>query len=324
MRPLATTGMGVFSYLLTVIITAMTSFPISASGAGVSSTDGFIAFTVNGETYQTWYRLSGRIGDGRNPPLIVAHGGPGLSHDYLLPLSDLAVDRAVILYDQLGSSRSTHLKDKPQSFWTIDLFLDELDNLLHHFDIHNKFDLLGHSWGGILGLEYEVRRHTGLQHLIVTNSLASMALWNEANAKLMAAFPKDTQEALQKGFADRIAYRAALSAFYDVHGCVVKPTPKEFGHSLDQVFGADGDPTVPVAMFSGELKEWSIIDRLGSVHVPILVINGRADISMDFVVEPLVTGIKDAKWVTFEKSSHTPMWEEREKYMQVVTEFLSH
>lgn len=78
-----------------------------------------------------------------------------------------------------------------------------------------------------------------------------------------------------------------------------------------------------ILRFGGEIKEWDITGRVGDIRVPTLVINGRADISMDFVVKPLAEGIKDAKWVTFEKSSHAPMWEEREKYMQVVEDFLS-
>lgn len=244
----ATLGMGILSSLLN-IIPFMASFPVSTAGSEVFSTEGLIPFTVNGETYHTWYKQFGQIETSKNPPLIVLHGGPGLSHDYLLPLSDLAGDRTVILYDQLGSSRSTHLKEKPKSFWTIDLFIDELENLIQHFDIPGEFDLLGHSWGGMLGMEYEVRRHpTGLRHLVVTNSLASMKLWNEANAKLAAGFSKDIQEALKEGSTNPDKYRVALSEFYAVHGCTVKPTPKEFNYSLDRVFGVDGDPTVPTAM----------------------------------------------------------------------------
>ncbi|KAF9467901.1 proline-specific peptidase [Collybia nuda] len=316
--------MGILSSLLNAI-PFMSSFSASTLASDVHSTEGLIPFVVNGETYHTWYKQFGQLNTNKNPPLIVAHGGPGLSHDYLLPISDLAQagDRAVIMYDQLGSSRSTHLQDKPGSFWTIDLFIDELENLIRHFNIQQDFDLLGHSWGGMLGMEYEVRRHpTGMRHLIVTNSLASMGLWNEANAKLASTFPKDIQEALGKGFADPEKYHAALTEFYAVHGCTVKPNPKEFDYSLGQVFGDHRDTSVPNAMFGGEIKEWDIRERLGDIQVPTLIINGRADISMDFVVKPLAEGIKNAKWITFEKSSHTPMWEEREKYMQVIEDFL--
>lgn len=70
------------------------------------------------------------------------------------------------------------------------------------------------------------------------------------------------------------------------------------------------------------LKDWTIIDRLHLVRVPTFVINGRKDIAQDFVVKPFFDGIQKVKWVTFENSAHTPFFEEREKYMKLVGEFL--
>ncbi|KAG6919947.1 hypothetical protein DXG01_013296 [Tephrocybe rancida] len=301
------------------------SLSATLAGSNYQSTHGTIPFTVAGEVYETWYKIFGDIGHGPIVPLVVAHGGPGLSHDYLLPLGDLSSERPVIFYDQIGNSRSTRLNDKPQSFWTIDLFVEELDNLLRHFGIQDRFDLLGHSWGGILGMEYEVRRRpTGMRHLILSNSLASMALWDAACARLLSEMPKDTREVITKGPADdRVTYRAAMLMFYAAHGCIVKPMPKEFLYSLDRLLGPEGDSAVSNAMFGGELKEWNIIPRLGEILVPILVINGRADISMDSVIKPLVEGISGSQVVTFEDSSHTPWWEERERYMEVIRRFLN-
>ena len=54
----------------------------------------------------------------------------------------------IVLYDQIGNGASSHIKDKPDGFWTAELFMDELDNLLKHLGIRDNFDLLGHSWGG--------------------------------------------------------------------------------------------------------------------------------------------------------------------------------
>lgn len=71
------------------------------------------------------------------------------------------------------------------------------------------------------------------------------------------------------------------------------------------------------------MKDWSIVDRLHLVRVPTLVINGREDVAQDFVCEPFFHKIPKAKWVTFEDSSNTPMWEERAKYMKLVGDFLN-
>ncbi|KAK7688222.1 hypothetical protein QCA50_008592 [Cerrena zonata] len=285
--------------------------------------EGTIDFPYNGETYQTFYKVFGDLKNTTRTPLVVLHGGPGLSHDYLLPISDLATTAniPVILYDQVGNARSTHLKEKPPTFWTLDLFIDELINLLKHFGIYDSFDLLGHSWGGILGSEFEVRRQpAGLKHLILSDSLAASALWGKSNMELMQSMPKEVQEGLGVGMKDPAKFWAALQEFHKVYGCTVKPTPQEYLDSMNWVFGPTGDPTVAGAPI---LKDWTIIDRLHLIRIPTFVINGRKDIAQDFVVKPFFDGIQKVKWVTFENSAHTPFFEEREKYMKLVGEFLA-
>ena len=75
-------------------------------------------------------------------------------------------------------------------------------------------------------------------------------------------------------------------------------------------------------MHSLNNEGWTIIDRLGQIHVQTLVINGADDIAQDFVVEPLVKGIKGVNWIKYESSSHMPFYEERQKYMTDVRRFL--
>ncbi|KAF8172898.1 proline iminopeptidase [Pholiota molesta] len=292
------------------------------------SQEGTIPFSVGGNIYATWYRVFGDLKNRTSPPLIVLHGGPGLSHDYLLPISDISPSRPVIFYDQLGNARSTHVHDKVnlKAFWTIELFLDELGNLLRHFGIlQAEFDLIGHSWGGMLALEFEIRRRpAGLRRLVLTNSLAAMAMWNQSNAQLVEAFPGWVQEGMAIGMKDLKASATAMKEFRTRHGCRVIPFPDEYVYTLDQLFSVEkGDPTVAAAMFSAELKDWDIIDKLSEVGTPVLLINGRFDVSQDFVNEPMFNGLQKVKWVTFEESSHTPFWEERPKYMQLLDAYLS-
>ena len=74
---------------------------------GPLSKEGTIPFAFGDDTYQTWYKIYGELGSRR--PLVVVHGGPGISHDYLVPHSDLNVNASIpiILYDQIGNARST-------------------------------------------------------------------------------------------------------------------------------------------------------------------------------------------------------------------------
>jgi len=214
------------------------------------SKEGKIDFPRQGETFQTYYKLYGSIAESKQAPLIVLHGGPGLTHDYLDIHSALTAeyDIPVILYDQLGNGRSTHLKEKAPEFWTIDLFIEELENIIKYFGIQDRFSLLGHSWGGILASEFEVRKlPSGLKRLIIANSLAASSLWNKSNVQLLQEFPQDVQEGVMGGMKDREKFQRALQKFHAKHGCIVKPVPEGYKYSMEQVFGADGDPTVASA-----------------------------------------------------------------------------
>src|SRR5258708_1423155 len=112
---------------------------------------GTVGFTYEGVSYQTYYKSFGHPTHTRIP-VVVLHGGLGLVCTYLLPPASLAEkhDLPVIFYDQLGNGRSSHLRHKPASFWSINLFIEELDNLIHKLAIQDGFYLLGRSWGSVL------------------------------------------------------------------------------------------------------------------------------------------------------------------------------
>ena len=203
------------------------------------STEGYLDFKITGEdrveeTFKTWYRIVGDLNAG--PPLITLHGGPGAAHHYLTCLTDLCVVngksvRAVILYDQLGCGESTHLKSKPSSFWRPELFMDELDNLVSSLKIAT-FDLLGHSWGGMLGSQYAAtRRPPGLRHLVISDSPASMPLWEEAAKALIEGMPDDVKQKIRKheeaGTTESDEYQEAMGVFYAKHLCKINPMPEQ-------------------------------------------------------------------------------------------------
>ncbi|CDO74673.1 hypothetical protein BN946_scf184828.g13 [Trametes cinnabarina] len=284
--------------------------------------EGYINFSREGETYQTYYKIFGDLQNRTRPPVVVVHGGPGASHDYLLPHADLAKQAfTVIFYDQVGNARSTRLPGKPSTFWSIDFFLDELENLLKHFSIQNEYYIVGHSWGGIMSSEFVVRRlHAGLRKLVIADSPPSMALWKKSYKELVEKFPQDVQDDLGKRVEDWERYWGALMKVYALHGCRVKPVPKELEYSLLQNNGPRSDRSV---ISSPILDGWDIVDRLHLIDVPTLVINGRYDIAQDYVTKPWSDNIPNSKWITLEESSHTPFLEEREKYIQALGEFLS-
>lgn len=281
--------------------------------------------------YETWYRITGDLGSGKKP-IILLHGGPGVAHNYIDSYKLLANDgRAVIHYDQIGCGNSTHLPDADPAFWTPQLFVDELENLIDHLGIRAGFHVLGQSWGGMLGAEYGVRRPKGLKSLTIANSPASMALWTSEAMRQRSEMPQDIQEALNTyealGDYDNPAYKAATEWVYARHVCRVIPNPPEVVASFDQTAL---DPTVyhtmngPNEFFVvGTLKNWDITPELHKIIVPTLIISGRHDEATPATVQPYKDLIQGSTWVIFEASSHMPHVEETPFCMGVVGGFLN-
>ena len=292
----------------------------------MSITEGYAPY---GE-YKTWYRITGDLASGK-PPLIVAHGGPGCTHDYVDSFKDIAATgRAVIHYDQVGNGKSTHLPEKGADFWTVPFFRTELHNLIDHLGIRDGYCLLGQSWGGMLGAEFAVERPAGLNALIIANSPAAMKTWiSEAN-RLRADLPADVQATLlrheEAGTTDSAEYMEATDVFNQRHVCRVVPMPDEVKRTFDAI---GTDPTVYHTMNGpnefhviGTMKEWSIVGRLSTINVPTLLISGRYDEATEACVQPYADEIPDVRWRIFEQSSHMPHVEEREACMAEVAAFL--
>ncbi|PIL35478.1 hypothetical protein GSI_02206 [Ganoderma sinense ZZ0214-1] len=297
--------------------------------------EGYLDFVVPGvdAPCKTWYKVFGDLKASARP-LVVLHGGPGIIHDYLLPLTDLTslYSIPVIFYDQIGSGKSTRLPEKNADapFWTEELFLAQLKELLEHLGIQNSFDLLGHSWGGMLGARFATSHPAGLKRLVIASAPATMNLWVEAANHLRAQLPPDVQAVLDKHEADGTTeakeYHDAVAVYYSRHLCRLDPTPKE----IVEVFEAlQANPGVYMTMLgpsefnvTGSLKDWSILEDISKINVPTLLLNGVYDEAQDNVIAPFFRSIQKVKWFTFAASSHMAQYEEREKYMQVVGRFL--
>ncbi|MEQ9247617.1 MAG: proline iminopeptidase-family hydrolase [Nitratireductor sp.] len=281
--------------------------------------------------YKTWYRVIGDL-KSEKVPLVVVHGGPGCTHDYLESISDIAATgRAVVFYDQIGNGRSTHLPEAGSDFWTVDLFLEELDNLLDHLGIRERYNLLGQSWGGMLGSEHAVRQPEGLNGIVIANSPSSMKAWVEGCLELRTKLPQETQDALARhetdGTYDHPDYQAASRVFYERHVCRLQPMPDFVKRTFDWI---DRDPTVYHTMNGptefhvvGTLKDWTVVERLYRVQAPTLVISGAHDEASPRTVCEFANRIPGAVWEVFEESSHMPHVEEQGAYMAVVADFLA-
>ena len=296
--------------------------------------EGKVPFRLDDGVAETWYRVDGdlRPGDPDAPaPLVVLHGGPGASHDYLLPLTDLADARAVVFYDQIGNGRSTHYPDCGADFWTVELFVRELHNLVEALGISGRHHVLGSSWGGFLGQEYALTQPPGLRSLVLTDTAASFPDFLAEANRLRSELPPEVEATLKRheeaGTTDDPEYEEACMVFYRRHVCRLDPWPPEL---IEGFAWIDRDPTVYHTMNGpsefhviGSIRDWQAKDRLGEIEVPTLLTSGRYDEATPALQETLRDGIPNSEWVLFEESSHTPFFEERGRYMQVVGDWLS-
>lgn len=285
--------------------------------------EGYVRF----RGHRTWYRAVGDTEKGRLP-LLVLHGGPGTSHDYLEPLEDMAgTGRRVIFYDQLGCGRSDHIHDP--DLWTVQLFLDELRAVREQLGL-DRVHLLGQSWGGMLALEHALTRPAGLESLVLCDLLVDTHQWvSEAN-RLRERLPKDVQETLLRheaaGTTLSPEYQDALLVFYRRHVCRLDPWPEYLDRSLAYLAS---DPEVYTVLWgtseffvTGKLKDWSIAHRLGEIDRPTLLMSGRYDEATPEMMRTIQQGIPGSEWVLFEQSSHMPHAEERGAFMSALDAFL--
>jgi len=293
--------------------------------APASMKEGFISF----RGYRVWYGIVGEREELGKLPLLCLHGGPGVPHDYLEPLGAMAATgRRVVFYDQLGSGNSDH-PHKPE-MWTVELFVEEVGVVRRALGL-GQVHLFGQSWGGMLAMEYALTKPLGLSSLILADSLASVPQWVTETNRLRDELPLEAQQTLLRheaaGTIDDPAYQQAVLVFYRRHLCRLDPWPECLQRAYASLIQ---NPEVYHTMFgpsefhaTGTLKDWSIVDRLGEIRVPTLILSGRYDEATPSVVETIHQGIKGSKWVIFENSSHMPHFEEPERYMQVLSDFLS-
>src|ERR1019366_6727656 len=207
----------------------------------------------------------------------------------------------------------------------------ELDNLLSHLGIEQRYFLLGQSWGGMLGAEHAIRQPAGLKGLVISNSPASMALWASEAKILRAELPDELEAALDRHEAAGTTldpeYLAATQAYYDLHVCRVVPNPPELVRTFEFL---NRDPTVYNTMngpneffYIGTLREWSVVERVKTITAPTLLLSGRYDEATPATVQPFFDNIPDVRWEIFEDSSHMPFIEEPERYREVVETFLN-
>lgn len=260
--------------------------------------------------------------------LLCVNGGPGLPCDYLRAPHAPYADKGyrVLAFDQLGCGRA----DKPEdtSLWRIERYVEELETVRKTLDL-GKVNLLGHSWGGWLGIEYALTYPENLQTLILENTCGDMPhLISELN-RLREALGPETVAMMQRheaeGTLEHPEYQAAVTLLNCRHVCRLDDWPAPIMASLsDWNMGPYGTMQGPNEfLYIGNLKDWQRLDRMHAISCPSLITVGMHDELGPACAMRMQHALPNAELHVFKNSSHMPFYEEPEAYDAVLTAFLA-
>jgi len=295
-----------------------------SSSAAAVKTGGVRMIPIDGGKYKVWTKKLGKGG----VKMLTLHGGPGFGHEYFECFEDFLPEHGVefYYYDQLGS----YYSDQPDdvSLWTIDRFREEVEQVRQALGLEN-FYLLGHSWGGMLGIEYALKYQKHLKGLVISSMTASIPSYMAYAGKLRAALPPETIAVLDKyeakGDYENPEYeKAMMEQVYARHICRLDPWPEPvsrcFKHMNPKVYNTMQGPNEFVV--TGTFKDWDRWNDLPKITVPTFLVAGRFDEMNPEDIRREGRLIPNSRVLICEKGSHLCMWDDQEAYFAGLLKFL--
>ena len=272
-----------------------------------------------------WYGITGNDRSS-SIPLIVIHGGPGMSHSYLYPMTDLGDDRQVIFYDQLDAGFS----DRPNNpgNWNITRFLHEIDDLREALNLR-KVAILGNSWGGTIAASYAAKNPAGLEKLVLSGPLINTQQWLSDNKNHRQNLPPEVLSVMDRcekeGQESSQEYQDAVEVFYNRHFCKANPWPDYVMETMNSLNEACYEGMWGPNEFTcnGLLRDYDGLAELESIQTPTLITCGEFDEAAPASCKAFAKLIPDARYAEFEDASHLTFVESREKYIETLRKFFA-
>ena len=286
-------------------------------------TGGIKLVRVDGK-YNVWTKKVG------NSPikLLTLHGGPGATHEYFECFEDYLPKKKIefYYYDQLDSAYSDKPNDK--ALWTVERFREEVEQVRKSLGL-DKFYLLGHSWGGMLGIEYALKYQSNLKGLIISNMAASIKSYATYINKLRKRLPRDIQNILEK-YEEKGDYSAPeyqdvmFNHIYKKHMCRTEPWPdpvqRTFRNLNPQIYNYMQGPNE--FMVTGTFKDWDRWGDLPKISVPTLLIGARHDEMNPKDIRRMGEFIENSRVKICKNGSHMAMYDDQESYINALIKFI--
>jgi len=285
--------------------------------------------TPNGN-FNVWTK---RMGNNPKIRILLLNGGPGATHEYFECFESflLPQDIEFIYYDQLGCGLSDNPKDT--SMWDLPRFVEEVEQVRKALGLNkDNFYLLGHSWGGILAMQYALKYKDNLKGLIISNMMSSCPLYGKYAQDVLAPQfdPKilDTirQIEAKKDF-DNPKYMELLTPhFYAKHICRLpleqwpEPMVRSFNkmnHSLYVTMQGPSEFGI-----GGNLVNWDVSKELPKIKVPTLTIGGTHDTMDPEHMKWMSTQVQHGRYLLCPNGSHMSMYDDQAHYFPGLIEFI--
>ena len=266
--------------------------------------------------------------------LLLLHGGPGATHEYFEPCDSYlpAAGIEYYYYDQLGS----HYSDQPDvpDLWDIPRFVDEVEQVRVALGLDARnFFLLGHSWGGILALEYALRHQQHLKGLVISNMMASIPAYNEYAERVLmpamdaAALAEIKRLEATRDYANPRYMDLLMRHHYIYHvlrmplGEWPDPVERAFKHLNAKVYIPMQGPSELGA--SGKLADWDRSADLRGISVPTLTIGASYDTMDPKHMENMARTVARGRYLNCPAGSHMAMFDDQERYFSGLISFLN-
>jgi proline iminopeptidase len=282
--------------------------------------------------HRVWVK---RTGNHPGLRVLLLHGGPGATHEYLEACDSYLPGAGVeyYYYDQLGSGRSDR-PDEP-SLWDLDRFVDEVEQVRRALGLdRGSFVLFGHSWGGLLATEYALRHQEHLRGLVISSMMSSVPAYNAYAEQVL--MPQMDQAKLAeiksleaKGETENPRYMELLNEQHYVHHVLRMPVEdwpdpvvRAFAHINPAIYVSMQGPSELGISADASLAHWDRTGELASIDVPALVIGARHDTMDPAHMEMMADRLPQGRYLYCPDGSHMAMYDDQAVYFAGLIDFL--
>lgn len=290
----------------------------------------FIEIESFGKKFKVWTK---RFGNNPKTRILLLNGGPGATHEYFECFENFLPQEGIefIYYDQLGCGLSDNPNDT--AYWDLPRFVEEVEQVRKALGLNkDNFYLLGHSWGGILAMQYALKYQDQMKALVISNMMSSCPDYGKyADEVLSKQFDKTVLDSLmameaRNDFANPNYMGLLIPNFYEKH--ILRRPSSQWPEPVSRSF-AKMNQSLYVTMqgpsefgIAGRLSNWNVSKELKNINLPTLVVGAKHDTMDPEHMKWMASQFKKGTYLYCENGSHMSMYDDQQTYFKGLIGFV--